>query len=283
MLKRATIDAERDWDLKLPCLMMAYRTSIHKNKGYSFLVHVWPRSTTIPIDIMFGKPLGVPTTSTSEYARALEQWLVAAYEHIREHLGIEQRRHKQLYDRKVGGNPYKEGDSVWLYCPAVPQGHSKKLHACWKGPYTVAKVYKKGVYQIKWNLPPHKQQIVHFNCLKPYLTRHLDDEPMPDESGREEHSLDETTEDEALIQDRSRDEITAENQYEEVLVEREDDTLVRPTEPDMLQGVEHGTESQLVETGDATKEDPKNLVPEVDNNMESEEETPEAPEQEGLR
>ena len=110
---------------------------------------------------------------------------------------------------------------MWLYCPAVPQGHSKKLHACWKGPYTVAKVYEKGVYQIKWNLPPHKQQVVHFDRLKPYLTRHLDDEPMPDESGREEHSLDETTENEALIQDRSADETTSESQYEEVLVERE--------------------------------------------------------------
>eukprot|EP00731_Ephydatia_muelleri_P018901 Em0011g941a len=158
MLKRAAIDAERDWDLKLPCLMMAYRTSIHET------------TKATPFSLI-----------TLEYARALEQRLVAAYEHVREYLGIEQRRHKQLYDRK---------------------GHSKKLHACWKGPYTVAKVYEKGVYQIKWNLPPHKQQVVHFDRLKPYLTRHLDDEPMPDESGREEHSLDETTENEALIQDR---------------------------------------------------------------------------------
>ena len=53
----------------------------------------------------------------------------------------------------------------------------------------------------------------------------------------------------------------------------------------MLQGVEHGTKSQLVETGDATEEDPKNLVPERDDSMENEEElqgTQEAPEQEGL-
>ena len=48
---------------------------------------------------------------------------------------------------------------------------------------------------------------------------------MPDESGREEHSVDESTENEALIQDRSTDETTSENHYEEVLVEREDDTL----------------------------------------------------------
>eukprot|EP00731_Ephydatia_muelleri_P029955 Em0021g478a len=241
MLKRATIDAERDWDLKLPCLMMAYRTSIHET------------TKATPFSLI-----------TSEYARALEQRLVAAYEHVREHLGIEQRRHKQLYDRK---------------------GHSNFMHVG-KAPILFAKVYEKGVYQIKWNLPPHKQQVVHFDRLKPYLTRHLDDEPMPRESGREEHSLDETTENEALIQDRSTDETTSESQYEEVLVEREDDTLVRQTEPDMLQGVEHGTESQLVETGDATEEDPENLVPEMDDNMENEEEaqgTPEAPEEEGLR
>ncbi|KAL5457350.1 hypothetical protein EMCRGX_G034599 [Ephydatia muelleri] len=90
---------------------------------------------------------------------------------------------------------------------------------------------------------------------------------MPDESGREEHSLDETTEDEALIQDRSTDETTSESQYKEVLVER---WMIL---------------CQLVETGDATEEDPENLVTEIDDNMESEEEvqgTPEAPEEEGL-
>ena len=61
---------------------------------------------------------------------------------------------------------------------------------------------------------------------------------------------------------------------------------MRQTEPDMLQGVEHGTESQLVETGEATEEDPENLVPEMDDNMESEDEvqgTLEGPEEEGLR
>ena len=123
----------------------AYRTSIHETtKATPFSLMF----VQLPIDIMIGKPLGVTTTSTSEYARALEQQLVAPYEHGREHLGIEQRRHKQLYDRKVEGKSYKEGDSVWLYCPAVPQGHFKKRHACWKGPYTVAKVYEKGVYGI---------------------------------------------------------------------------------------------------------------------------------------
>eukprot|EP00731_Ephydatia_muelleri_P037077 Em0391g6a len=118
MLKRAIIDAKRDWDLKLPCLMMAYRTSIHETTKATPFSLMFGREVQLPIDIMFGKPLSVPTTSTSEYARALEQRLVAAYEHVREHLGIEQRRHKQLYDRK---------------------GHSKKLHAIGKAPILLQK------------------------------------------------------------------------------------------------------------------------------------------------
>ena len=60
---------------------------------------------------------------------------------------------------------------VRLYCPAVPWGLSKKLNAYWKVPYTITKVYDNGVYQIKRNLPPHKQQVVHFDRLKPYMNR----------------------------------------------------------------------------------------------------------------
>eukprot|EP00731_Ephydatia_muelleri_P014869 Em0008g589a len=172
----------------------AYRTSIHETtKATPFSLMF----VQLPIDIMIGKPLGVTTTSTSEYARALTQQLVAPYEHGREHLGIEQRRHKQLYDRKT-----------------------------------------------------------------------LDDEPMPDESGHEEHSLDESTENEALIQDRSTDETTSENHYKEVLVER---WMIL---------------CQLVETGEDTEENPENLVPKMDDNMESEDKvqgTLEGPEEEGLR
>ena len=35
----------------------------------------------------------------------------------------------------------------------------------------ITKVHDNGVHQIKWNLPPHKQQGVHFDRLKPYLNR----------------------------------------------------------------------------------------------------------------
>ena len=83
-------------------------------------------------DVMFGKPPGMSTASTLKFAKMLVQLLTEAYDHVRQHLGTEQKRHKQLYDHSVEGKPFKEGEMVWLYCPAVPQGLSKKLNAYWK-------------------------------------------------------------------------------------------------------------------------------------------------------
>ena len=43
-------------------------------------------------------------------------------------------------------------------------------------------MYDNGVYQIKWNLPPHKQQVVHFDRSKPYLNRQEEQEPTADQA-----------------------------------------------------------------------------------------------------
>ena len=138
------------------------------------------REEQLHVDVMFGKPPGMSTASTLEDAKMLEQHLTEAYDHIKQHLGTEQHRHKQLYDHMVKDKPFKEGEMVWLYCPAVPQELSKKLNAYWNGLYMITKVYDNGVYQIKWNLPPHKQRVVHIDHLKPYMNRQEEQGPTAD-------------------------------------------------------------------------------------------------------
>jgi len=48
-------------------------------------------------------------------------------------------RQKTLYDKKIYGDPFKEGDLEWLHSTVVPKGCSKKLHHPWSGPFTVVK------------------------------------------------------------------------------------------------------------------------------------------------
>jgi len=50
-----------------------------------------------------------------------------------------QRRQKEVYDQRLEGSPYQVGNLVWLHCPAVPRGRSRKLHRLWQGPFEVIK------------------------------------------------------------------------------------------------------------------------------------------------
>ena len=56
MLKMASIEEERDWDLKLPCLMMAYHASVHETTKATPFSLIFGREVQLPIDVMFGKP-----------------------------------------------------------------------------------------------------------------------------------------------------------------------------------------------------------------------------------
>ena len=62
-----------------------------------------------------------------------------AYHRVREHLSAGHQRQKDIYDKHVHGDPYQEGDIVWLLDPVVAEGQSKKFHHPWKGPFRVLK------------------------------------------------------------------------------------------------------------------------------------------------
>ena len=55
MLKMASIEDERDWDLKLPCLMMAYHSSVHETTKATPFSLMFGREVQLPIDVMVGK------------------------------------------------------------------------------------------------------------------------------------------------------------------------------------------------------------------------------------
>ena len=57
---------------------------------------------------------------------------------------------------------------MWLHSPAVPRGHSKKLHCLWTGPFTVVKRLSDAVYRIQYIWPRRRRTrvVVHFDHLK---------------------------------------------------------------------------------------------------------------------
>ena len=58
MLRMAAVDDKSNWDLKLPCLMLAYRTSVHEATKHTPFSLMFGREVQLPIDVMFSLSTG---------------------------------------------------------------------------------------------------------------------------------------------------------------------------------------------------------------------------------
>ena len=101
--------------------MLAYRSSVHETTKETSFKLMFGREVRLPVDVMFGHP-APPTSSCTQYVENLRKTLESAYQRVRQHLTTQDRRQKQIYDRKVEGAPYAVGDKVRLHSPAVPRG-----------------------------------------------------------------------------------------------------------------------------------------------------------------
>ena len=66
---------QRDWDLHIPFLLMAYRSAIHNSTGCSPAKMMLGREPKLPIDLMFSRPEEEPPLTVTNYANALQERL----------------------------------------------------------------------------------------------------------------------------------------------------------------------------------------------------------------
>ena len=184
MLSIAVEDDELSWDLRLPTILLAYRTSIHETTGVTPCELMFGQEPRIPEDVMFPNPDGSLTSANSspkKYVDVLRARLSKAYERVRSYSKKKQQHQKQYYDRDARGSPYQVGDIVSLHDPVVKRGHSRKFHRLWKGPYKVV-IIGPTVYRIQDCKNTRKRKVVHFNRLKPAYYEHTPatESPPPD-------------------------------------------------------------------------------------------------------
>ena len=79
-----------------------------------------------------------------------------------------QKRRNAIYNEKVHGPTYKEGQKVLLHHPAIVVGTTSKCASPWKGPYVIEKCLNDVTFKIREE-NSSKQQIVHYDRLKPFF------------------------------------------------------------------------------------------------------------------
>ena len=165
MLAMTTADHPSQWECHLRSLCMAYNTSIQSTTGYTPFYLMLGRQARMPVEIMYGSPT-LPVRPVTEYAIKMKESIEHAYQQVREKMEKNLNREKELYDKRIHGRQLDVDDLVWLHCPAVPRGCSRKLHHPWKGPFRVIKKLSNVLYSIQ-NVKKRQQKlIVHFNRLK---------------------------------------------------------------------------------------------------------------------
>jgi len=119
----------------------------------------------LPVDIVYGTPTPEQLSITS-YASETYKLLQGACDQVQHRLLVGHERQKQIYDKRIHGEPFKEDDSVWLLDTATQPGQSKKLYLPWRGPYRVLQKIMDSDYRRASVSGNSDVKIVHFNCLK---------------------------------------------------------------------------------------------------------------------
>ena len=84
-----------------------------------------------PIDLFVPKPSGDPRLKLGENAEELNERLYEIHGEAQTTLATEQRRQREYFFRKLHGDPFREGDLIWLSEPH--KAKSRKFYLPWHG------------------------------------------------------------------------------------------------------------------------------------------------------
>ena len=144
---------------------MAYRSSVHESTRFTPHYLVFGHESSLPLDLMYRPSLSKTPIDVKDWVSQKEEAFRQAYELVRRNANSQQRRRKNLYNKRVHGRTYKEGEHVLLHHPVVQPGKSPKLSGPWRGPYEILKCLNDVNYRIK-ELTTGKVQVAYYDRMK---------------------------------------------------------------------------------------------------------------------
>jgi len=169
MIGKVVNERQDDWDLMLPYVMAAYRSSVHDSTGYSPNLLMLARENRAPVDIVYGTG-DVPSESVScdDFVESVRDRMQTAHTIVRNHLGQAAVRNKKYYDMRVRPAKYKRGDWVYNYNPRKFKGRQDKWSRKYTGPFCVIQVLGPVNVQLQKNRKS-RPFISHIDKVKPHF------------------------------------------------------------------------------------------------------------------
>ncbi len=164
---------QRTWDIYLPQVLMAYRSSVHAATGKTPNMMVFGRDVVLPMQAVIGRPeKDDPDVDVDEYVCTLQDRLEQAHRHARESLKKTSDYQKRHYDLRSREKTLKAGQAVWVHHPRRRVGVCQKLTSSWKGPYLILKKLDDVTYLVKRSMK-QPAKVFHADRLLLYKGRNL--------------------------------------------------------------------------------------------------------------
>ena len=159
----------RDWDAKVPLLLLSYRTAVHASTGYSPAELTYGRQLRLPLELQMELPPDVVVDSVTSFGSNLRDHLDSVHQFARSNLQLSHSKIKGNYDKRGNVNVLAVGDQVWLHQTTPGKRLAKKFLYRWEGPYTVLTQINEVLFEVQQS--GRKSRIVHRDRLWRVRTR----------------------------------------------------------------------------------------------------------------
>ena len=156
---------QQDWDVYIPAIQFAYRTSPSVTTGDSPFYLLYGREPRLPPDVSL-LPATQLSASVNEHRARIVSQIETAQSIARSNIARAQQLMKLQYDKNSADAPFEVGQRVWIYTPKVKRGLSKKLLSKWNGPFRICRKLSPVHYQVRTCDNRLVAMTVHANRLK---------------------------------------------------------------------------------------------------------------------
>ena len=126
MLSKVVEKSGKDWDMKLPYVLFAYRTSMQESTKESPFFLMYGRDPRLPTATALSWPMERSMVDLEEYGEHLATNLAEAWKVAQEAIQQAQSKQKQYYD-DGSRTIFKAGNRAFLYKPAARSGSAYKF------------------------------------------------------------------------------------------------------------------------------------------------------------
>lgn len=218
MLSTYVQENQRDWDLHLPYILMAYRSTEHETTSFSPNMLMLGREATTPLDVMYEMPPDIKDIPASQWVWVLRERLESAHKLVRENIQGEMLRQKRYHDTKLSWSSFKPGEMVYVFFPTRKSGCSPKLTSFWRGPFLIEEKLSDVLYKVACGTKG-KSTVIHCDrmrkCKAQTLQRENDVDILESENS-EEYEIPEMLE------------VHKKEDHTEISVNKSDSVLDRP-------------------------------------------------------